>query len=53
MPRVPSWSAPNCDAGLPEYSDSGYRVLEKGTGDPIRLDEQFLLEVRDWLQAKL
>ena len=26
-------------------SDSGYRVLEKGTGDPIRLDQQFLLQL--------
>ena len=25
--------------------DSGYRVLEKGTGDPIRLDQQFLLQL--------
>ncbi len=26
-------------------SDSGYKVLEKGDGDPIRLDQQFLLQL--------
>ncbi len=32
------------DAPL-EVSDSGYKVLEKGAGDPIRLDQQFLLQL--------
>lgn len=32
------------DAPL-KVSESGYRVLEKGTGDPIRLDQQFLLQL--------
>ena len=32
------------DAPL-EVPDSGYRVLEKGSGAPIRLDQQFLLQL--------
>lgn len=37
---------PSLDFDAPlEVSDSGFTVLEKGSGDPIRLDQQFLLQL--------